>query len=253
MIELRHVSFAYVKRTWREEIVTRVLDDVTLTIPAGQFVALTGPSGCGKTTLLRLVAGLLEPTAGGIVVDGALVDRPGPDRALVFQEDALLPWQTVHGNVTLALELAGVRRREARVRATRHLEAVDLGHVIDRYPRELSGGMRQRVGLARALSVAPRVLLLDEPFASLDEPQRLRLSGDLIGLWSQSGATVLLVTHSLAEAVALADRVLVIRDGGIAADVSLAVGRPRDLHDPELIDLVARLRAGIGYVDERAA
>ena len=246
MIELDKLSFAFVQRTWREEVTTRVLDGISLQIGAGDLVAITGPSGCGKTTLLRLVAGLLHPTGGSIWVEGKPVANPGPDRVIVFQDAALLPWRTVLRNVTLGLELSGrAHGREAEALALPQLEAVGLGDVADRYPSELSGGMRQRVGLARALAVQPRMLLMDEPFAALDEPQRLALGDDLVALWRRARPTVLFVTHSVEEAVALADRVIVLRAGAIVADIDVRASRPRLAADDEVRSAVAEVRTAL--------
>ena len=254
MIEFDGLSFSFVKRTWREEITTRVLDDLSLEIGAGEFVAVTGPSGCGKTTLLRLVAGLLHPTAGSIRIDGEPVTAPGPDRVIVFQDAALLPWATVLRNTMLGVELSGrARGREAEHVAMAQLEAVGLADVADRHPAELSGGMKQRVGLARALAVAPRTMLMDEPFASLDEPQRLRLGQELVALWRRSRPTVLFVTHSIEEAVTLADRVIVLRSGAIEADVRVPVPRPRASDDDGLLLALADVRSALRGRGEVAA
>lgn len=254
MIELDKLSFAFVQRTWREEVTTRVLDDISLRVGAGDLVAVTGPSGCGKTTLLRLVAGLLHPSAGAIRVDGRPVVSPGPDRVIVFQDAALLPWCTVLGNVVLALELSGrARGPAAEAIALAQLDAVGLADVADRHPVELSGGMRQRVGLARALAVAPRTLLMDEPFASLDEPQRLALGSDLVSLWQRNRPTVLFVTHSVEEAVTLADRVVVLRAGTVVADVDVRATRPRLPADDEVRAAVAEVRAALRGAPRQAA
>jgi NitT/TauT family transport system ATP-binding protein len=246
MIELDKVSFAFVQRTWREEVTTRVLDDVSLCVGAGDFVALTGPSGCGKTTLLRLVAGLLRPTGGTISVDGHPVGPPGPDRVIVFQDAALLPWLTARRNVELGLELSGrLRGRDAATAAIAQLRAVGLEDAADHHPSQLSGGMRQRVGLARALAVAPRTLLMDEPFAALDEPHRLALGADLVALWQRTRPTVLFVTHSIEEAVTLADRVVVLRDGSVVADLGVHAPRPREADHEQVREAVAEVRAAL--------
>jgi NitT/TauT family transport system ATP-binding protein len=244
MIELDNLSFAFVRRSWREEVTTRVLDGISLELGAGEFVAVTGPSGCGKTTLLRLVAGLLRPTGGAVRVDGLPVGAPGPDRVIVFQDAALLPWLSAARNVALGLELSGrLRGAEAEAAALDQLAAVGLADVADRRPSELSGGMRQRVGLARALAVAPRMLLLDEPFAALDEPQRLALGADLVSLWRRSHPTILFVTHSIEEAVTLADRAIVLRAGRVAADLDVRAARPRSTGDEHVAHAVAEIRA----------
>lgn len=215
------------------------LRDVNLAIPAGQFVAILGPSGCGKSTLLRLVAGLDRPQAGSIAVEGAHdagVRSRGPirdDIAYVFQDAHLLPWRNVLRNVALPLELKGVDRATRLAAAREAIESVGLSDAISRYPAQLSGGMRMRVSLARALVTRPRILLLDEPFAALDELTRQRLDEQLYGLWRRGGMTVLFVTHSLSEAAFLAQRAVVFskRPARVAADIDidLPLDRPAEL------------------------
>ncbi len=207
--------------------------DIDLSIPLLQFVSVVGPSGCGKTTLLRLVAGLVAPTRGHISVDGRPVTGPGPDRVVVFQEDALYPWRTVRANVALGLQLGRVvTGADARGLVERYLALVGLSEFGDHYPNQLSGGMRQRVGLARALAVRPSTLLMDEPFGSLDAIRRHRLGGELLEIWEHDQRTVLFVTHSLDEALVLSDRVIVMRDGALVSDIAVDFPRPRD---PEAI------------------
>ena len=207
-----------------------VLDGLSLNVPAGQFLAILGPSGCGKSTLLRLIAGLDEPQSGSVDVDpsprspGA---SPGPRRdvAYVFQDAHLLPWRNVIRNVELPLELRGVGKAERSSHAARALDRVGLADALDRYPAQLSGGMRMRVSLARALVTEPRLLLLDEPFAALDEITRQHLDEQLRGLWAGTGMTVVFVTHSTAEAVFLAERAVVLSQ------------RPARIVDDRTIDL----------------
>jgi len=221
------------------------LADVSLALRDGEFCALIGPSGCGKTTLLHILAGLLAPTAGAVTVPRRANGRL--PTALVFQGVSTFPWFTVLENVEYGLRLLGVDRRRRRERALRHLEQVGLAAFRDAYPSQLSEGMRQRVSLARALAVDPDVLLMDEPFANLDEQNRLLLQDELLRLWQASRTTVLFVTHSLDEALRLADRVVVMtaRPGRIKTEVPVPFPRPRDFReirrDPGYGALSARL------------
>jgi NitT/TauT family transport system ATP-binding protein len=207
------------------------LDDVSLTVERGEFVAVVGPSGCGKTSLLLLVNGLLAPTTGAVWLDGARIAAPSADRALVFQEAALLPWRTVRANVELGLELAGHAPAVRRAAAARHLRLVGLEGFEGFYPHQLSGGMRQRVGLARALAVEPRLLLMDEPFAALDAQLRQLMGVELSRIWERDRKTILFVTHDLDEAIQLADRVVMLSaaPGRVLDDVRIELPRPRGL------------------------
>jgi NitT/TauT family transport system ATP-binding protein len=221
------VTHAY--RTERREIAA--LRDVSLRIAPGEFCALIGPSGCGKTTLLHILAGLLRPTAGAVAVPPA---RPGRlAAAVVFQGICTFPWMTVLGNVEYGLRMLGVARPERARRAEAELRRVGLWAFRDAHPRQLSEGMRQRVSIARAFATDPAVLLMDEPFASLDEQTRLVLQDQLLTLWQDRRPTVLFVTHSLDEAARLADRVLVMsaRPGHIKADIRVPLPRPRRYRD----------------------
>jgi len=204
------------------------LADVSATIETEEFVALLGPSGCGKSTLLNLVAGLLEPTAGTVYFDGEA--RPGrPTTAMVFQEFALFPWRTVQKNVELGLEEAGVAPAERAREARRFIELTGLAGFEAKYPHQLSGGMRQRVGIARALAVDPAVLLMDEPFSALDAQTRQLMQEELLAIWERTRQTILYVTHNIHEAVYLADRVLVLsrRPGRVLAEIAIELPRPR--------------------------
>lgn len=230
MIELHGVSRSYVAERGKDCVTTRALGPLTLSIPDLQFVSVIGRSGSGKTTLLRLIAGLAEPTRGEIIVDGEHVTSPGPDRAVVFQESALYPWRTVAANVRLGLELSRrVPRRDADVIVRRYLQLVGLTEFERHYPAQLSGGMQQRVGLARALAVEPNYLLMDEPFGSLDAILRRELGTELLRIWEQERRTVVFITHSVEEALTLSDRVIVIRDGMVVLDTPVDAPRPRDL------------------------
>jgi NitT/TauT family transport system ATP-binding protein len=207
------------------------LDGVNLAIMEGEFVSVVGPSGCGKTTFLSVVDGLVAASAGRILVDGQAVTRPGPDRAMVFQEASLLPWRTVLGNVCYGLECLGTRRREREERAAHLIDLVGLSGFEHHYPYELSGGMQQRVNLARALLVDPKILLMDEPFASLDAQTRELMQEELLRIWLQAKKTVLFVTHQIDEAIYLSDRVLVFagRPGRVKETIRVEIERSRPL------------------------
>ncbi|MGW0699000.1 ABC transporter ATP-binding protein [Streptomyces sp. NPDC002867] len=202
------------------------LDGIDLEITAGEFVVLVGPSGCGKSTLLDLLGGLARPTGGRILLDGAPVTGPGLDRGIVFQQYALLPWRTAQGNVEFGLEATGVPRRERAARARELLDLVGLSGFEDRHPHELSGGMRQRVAIARSLAYDPDVLLMDEPFAALDAQTRESLQDELLRIWQRTGKTVVFITHGIDEAVYLGQRVAVMtsRPGRIKRIVPVALG-----------------------------
>jgi NitT/TauT family transport system ATP-binding protein len=202
------------------------LSHIDLHVHPGELVALVGTSGCGKSTLLRIVAGLEQPSSGEVLVDGEVVLGPGPDRGMVFQGHSLFPWLTVAGNIAFGLELAGVPRARRADRVGELLEIVDLAEHGGRLPRELSGGMRQRVAIARALAPEPDVLLLDEPFGALDAQTRLAMHEFLRQVWQRTGATIVLVTHDVDEAVYLAQRVYVMgaRPGRILEEVALPFG-----------------------------
>lgn len=226
-LELRRLSKWFVKP---DGSATEALRNVSLSVASGEFVALVGASGCGKTTLLRLVDGLVEPTAGEVLVDGRPVRGPGADRGFVFQQDSLFPWKTIRDNVSFGLRLQGRDPREQRERAARMLGLVGLADFGSYYPHELSGGMRQRANLARALAVDPEILLMDEPFASLDAQTRELMQLELLKIWNQAARkTVLFVTHQIDEAVFLADRVVVltVRPGRVREIVPLDLPRPR--------------------------
>ena len=207
---------------------TRALDGIDLAVRNAEIVALIGGSGCGKTTLLRLVAGLDRPSGGRIVLDGEAITRPHPGVGLVFQEPRLLPWLDVAGNVGFGID--GLPRRERAERVAHALERVGLAEHAGRWPRELSGGQQQRVSIARAFVASPRVLLLDEPFSALDAFTRKDLHSHLLALWEEVRPTVIIVTHDVGEAVALADRAIVMRPrpGRLDDTVALPLRRPRD-------------------------
>jgi NitT/TauT family transport system ATP-binding protein len=220
------------------------LDHIDLSVAPGEFVSLIGPSGCGKTTLLKIIDGLIPHDGGEIIVNGKPVDGPGPERAVVFQHFALLPWRTIEDNVGFGLELRGVGKAEAADTVHRYINLVGLKGFERRYPSQLSGGMQQRVGLARALAVDPAILLMDEPFGSLDAQTRNLLQTDLERIWEADSKTVLFVTHAMDEAVFLSDRVVIMspRPGRIHEIVDVDLPRPRgeDVRThPRFVELTA--------------
>ncbi|MGE5549331.1 MAG: ABC transporter ATP-binding protein [Bacteroidota bacterium] len=241
MIQVREVSLSYSGHE-------RELEDVSFAANAGEFVSLVGPSGCGKSSLLRIIAGVLKPLAGRVTVGGQLVENRLAKVGFVPQDGLLLPWRKVLANVALPLELAGIPAAERERRAGALLELVGMASAATKYPDALSGGERQRVAIARALAGAPEVLLLDEPFGSLDAITRDELNLTLQDVWLHTNATVLLVTHSIAEAVFLSDRVLVMgeRPGRILGTVAVELPRPRgtaDLGRPDLAALASKVRS----------
>lgn len=206
------------------------LEDISLELREGEFLVLVGPSGSGKSTLLDLLGGLSKPTSGEILLDGKPITGPGLDRGIVFQQYALLPWRTARSNIEFGLEAKGLRRRRRRELADHYLELVGLSGFGDRYPHELSGGMKQRVAIARSLAFDPEVLLMDEPFAALDAQTRESLQDELLRIWRATGKTVLFITHGIDEAVYLGQRVAVLtsRPGRIKAIVDVALDRATD-------------------------
>jgi nitrate/nitrite transport system ATP-binding protein len=228
-LRLDHIDKTFVRGSQQ----TEVLKEITLTVDQGDYVSMIGHSGCGKSTLLNIVAGLTPATAGGVVLEGREVNEPGPDRAVVFQNHSLLPWLTVYDNVRLGVDKVF---RASKPRAERHawtmhnLDLVQMAHAKDKRPAEISGGMKQRVGIARALAMEPKVLLLDEPFGAVDALTRAHLQDSVMALHQQLGNTVLMITHDVDEAVLLSDRIVMVTNGpaariGEVLDVPLA--RPR--------------------------
>jgi len=238
------------------------LQDVNLEVMPGEFVSIVGASGSGKSTLLRIIDGLIAPTSGSIQINGASVAGPGRDRAFVFQQDNLLPWRTVLGNVGYGLDLAGVPKAEVRARSQALIDLTGLQGFESYFPHQISGGMRQRANVARALVMDPEVLLLDEPFAALDAQTREIMQSELLRIWSAQKKTVLFVTHQIDEAVYLSDRVVVLsaRPGTVREVVNVELTRPRELsikRTPpflELVDHIWRLieeevRLGMGVTN----
>lgn len=207
----------------------KAIEETSIRIEPGEFVCILGPSGCGKSTLLNTVAGYVKPNSGEVRVDGEPVTRPGPDRGMVFQQYSLFPWKTVKENVAFGPKIAGQSVTAAEAVANTFLDMVGLSRFANRYPAELSGGMQQRVGIARALANYPRVLLMDEPFGALDAQTRLMMQENLLKIWNEFRITVLFITHDVEEAIFLADRVLVMSasPGRIIADLPVNLPRPR--------------------------
>lgn len=227
MIEVQGCRLEYPNSQGQAPLVA--LEKIDLTIERREFFCLLGPSGCGKTTLLKVIAGLLLPSQGRVLVDGVAVQSPGPDRAMVFQNFALLPWADVLTNIAFGLELRGVAKAERTEAAQQLVNMMGLQGFERNYPRQLSGGMQQRVGLARALAVNPKILLMDEPFSALDTQTRRLLQEDVLELQARSPKTVVFVTHSMDEAVRLGDRVALMtpRPGQIQEIVEVPLPRPR--------------------------
>jgi len=233
------------------------LQNIDVAVEQGEFISIVGPSGCGKTTFLRIVAGLEPATSGTILLDGKPLLGPGGNRGFVFQNDSLLPWRTVLSNALIGPEVAGQIGAKERQRTLDLLKLVGLGGFENYYPRQLSGGMRQRVNLARALAIDPEVLLMDEPFASLDAQTREIMQTELLRIWEQGRKTVVFVTHQIDEAVFLSDRVLVFarRPGRLQESVEIELPRPRNLaikRAPEFVAYVDRIWKMIEH-DVRAA
>jgi NitT/TauT family transport system ATP-binding protein len=247
-IKMEHLNFSYPGSASDNE----VLDDFNLEIHNKEFVTIVGPSGCGKTTLLNITAGLFSPTKGRILLDDKPITNPGSDRTMVFQDDAVFPWYTVRQNVEYGLKIMKMQADQRNEVVRKNLEMVGLLKCQNMFPRQLSGGMRKRVDVARALSTEPEVLLMDEPFAALDVMTKEKLQEEFLNIWSKVYMTVLFVTHDLEEAIYLSDRVVVMSraPGRIIRDVTLPFGRPRNL-DIKTINEFQELRRELAHVIER--
>jgi NitT/TauT family transport system ATP-binding protein len=243
IVEIQGVSKSFHKTIKHSSTELKALTDVTLSIRENEFISIIGPSGCGKTTLLKMIDGLLPYDSGEILIKGRKVTAPGPERAVVFQTFALLPWRTVLANVEFSLELRRIPKEERAKTAREYIKRVGLAEFENHYPHELSGGMQQRAGLARALAVNPMILLMDEPFGSVDAQTRQLLQEELLELWQREQKTVIFVTHSMDEAVYLSDRVVVMtpRPGQVAEILDVPLPRPRVAEDvrrdPRFVDL----------------
>ncbi len=245
----RDLSVTFTRRRGGE---VEALDGLSLGVRDSEFVTIVGPSGCGKSTLLRIVAGLIEPSAGEVSVDGRLVEGPGADRGMVFQSYTLFPWLTVQGNVEFGLSLRGRPAEERAQTARRYIELVGLEGTEPAYPKELSGGMQQRVAIARALANDPSILLMDEPFGALDAQTREIMQELLLAVWEKTHKTVLFVTHDIEEAVLLSDRIYVMtaRPGQIKAEVAVALPRPREAGVADTPEFIALRKQVTGLIRE---
>ena len=246
-LELRNVS----KTFYGRNAAVPALESIDLQVEPGEFVCLLGPSGCGKSTVLNLMAGLDTPTSGDVLIDGRIVKGPGTDRVMIFQNAALFPWLNVADNVEFGLRMAGVGVPARRAALRRYLEMVHLTDFERAFVHELSGGMQQRIALARALALNPDVLLMDEPFGALDAQTRDRLHGELQNIWSDTAKTVVFVTHNVREAIVLGDRVIVLspRPGRIRQQFAVSLPRPRQIENYAVVDLaraiLSVLKAGM--------
>ncbi|HVQ68125.1 MAG TPA: ABC transporter ATP-binding protein [Bradyrhizobium sp.] len=235
--------------------VTSALVDINLQIEEGEFVCLLGPSGCGKSTLLKIIAGLIPATSGRITINGRPVSGPGPERAVVFQDYALFPWMTVRDNVEFGLEARRLPLAQRREVSSRLLKVVGLSDFAERFPHQLSGGMKQRVSIARALAVDPSLLLMDEPFGALDAQTRQLLQDELLRIWREYRKTVVFVTHSIEEAIYLSDRIVVMtaRPGRVKQIVVVSEARPRDMASADMNQRQREVRAVLNEEIARAA
>lgn len=236
-LQVNRVSKEFVDRRAKSKV--RALDEINLEVQKGEVICILGPSGCGKSTLLNIVAGFLPPSGGEVRVDGRPVVEPGPDRGFVFQEFALFPWRTVLENIEFGPVLKGMEKADRHARARELIQRIHLTGFEDKYPFELSGGMKQRVGIARALANDPEVLLMDEPFGALDAQTRRVMQEELLKLLGETEKTVLFVTHAIDEAIVLADRVLIMtaRPGQVKALLGVDLPRPRERTSPEFNEL----------------
>lgn len=246
LVQLNHVEKSFQKNK-KDSLL--VLSDINLTINKGDFLSLLGPSGCGKSTILNLIAGLDHPSSGEVIANGKAIKKPGNDRVVVFQEAGLFPWMTVLENVTYGLKLKGIPADEIKEKAEEGLKMVHLGQFTKSYPHELSGGMKQRVAIARALVMDPDILLMDEPFAALDEQTRMVLHKELLEIWEQTGKTILFITHNIREAVMLSNRIVLMgtRPGKIKREFAVQATLPRDPADSNVVDLERRI---LGELEE---
>ena len=244
LIEIERVSKIFATTEGQP---TWAFQDVSLDVSAGEMVCVVGPSGCGKTTLLNLIAGFIEPTDGEIRLDGEPIRQPGPDRGVVFQEYALFAWLTARRNIEFGMRMRGVPKAECHRRADAYLKLIGLERAAERYPHELSGGMRQRIAVARALVNEPRVLLMDEPFAAVDAMTRAALQSELLRIWQQLKLAVFFITHNVEEAIFLSQRIVLMspHPGQVQEIIRVDLAYPRDRGSPEFGALYARLTAAL--------
>ncbi len=225
LLSIQHISKSYFDRYKAQTLLA--IRDISFDIEEGDFVSILGPSGCGKTTLLNIVAGFVKPSSGTVLLKGKPISGPGPDRGVVFQSFALFPWKTVLENVAFGPRMRGLPRKDCEQIARHYIEMVGLTGFEDKYPHELSGGMRQRVGVARVLANKPEIMLMDEPFASIDAQTRMKLQEDLTRIWEESKTTILFVTHDVEEAVFLSNRVVVLSHAPSVVQEIVPVDIPR--------------------------
>ncbi len=249
-IEISHLSKVFKDAKRKSDVVA--LDDINLEVAKNEFVCLLGPSGCGKSTLLNMIAGFEKPSSGTVTVDGQLISVPGSDRGVVFQQANLMPWLPIWENVAFHMLLGGGQKRERRAVAQRYIDMVGLTGFENHYPSELSGGMNQRVGIARALLMNPQVILMDEPFGALDEQTRMDMQNELVRIWQEHQGTIAFVTHGIDEALTLGTHVAVMsaRPGRIREIIPIDLSRPRDITSPQfnatkrhILDLLRSERA----------
>jgi NitT/TauT family transport system ATP-binding protein len=240
ILSIKNLTKKFTKESGEDFI---AIEDFSLEIDEGEFVCILGPSGCGKTTLLRIIAGLEQLTGGEITLNGKIISGPGPDRGLVFQEFALFPWRTVRKNIEFGLEIKGTDSNKAREISDRFIDLVGLKGFEDFHPGQLSGGMKQRVGIARALANDPAIILMDEPFGALDAQTRNLMQKELLRIWKETRKTVVFITHSVDEAVYLADRIVVLttRPGRIKEIFEIKTERPRDRANIDFANLRKRI------------
>ena len=259
---MAEITLRQVAKTYFSAVPVRALDSVDLDIAEGEFVALLGPSGCGKSTLLNILAGFEGASEGSALIDGGAIGKPGPDRGVVFQEAALFPWLTVWENVVFGPKMQGVPRSDFEDRAREMLATVGLKDFAQSYPAQLSGGMRQRVGIARVLVMQPRALLMDEPFGALDAQTRMAMQELLLTVWEKLNTTVVFVTHDIDEAILLADRVCVMtaRPARIGREIPIELARPRSIDDlitPDFTrykaEIMAEMRSAHRHAETQAA
>ncbi len=250
-LQVRDITMAFRSRRGDQLI---AVDDLSLDVADREFISIVGPSGCGKSTLLRVIAGLVRPTGGEVLLEGRRITEPGPDRGMVFQSYTLFPWLTVQGNVEFGLRLKHLPAAECRRIAREHIEMVGLKGFESHYPKELSGGMMQRVAIARALANDPEVLLMDEPFGALDAQTRAIMQELLVGLWQRTPKTILFVTHDIDEALFLGDRVYVMtaRPGRIKQVLDVELPRPRSLEITTSPGFIERKRAVFDSIKEES-
>lgn len=249
ILELKHITKTF------DNTVKETLQDISLSVEEGEFVCIVGPSGCGKSTLLNIAAGLEQPSEGEVYVDGERVNAPGADRVVMFQESALFPWLTVEENVRFGMKMAKIPKEEQEIRLEKYLKMVQLSQFKSYYPHEISGGMKQRAALARALTLDSKILLMDEPFSALDKQTINILRKELEQIWEQTKKTILYITHSVEEAVYFADRVVVLSDnpGEIKEIIPVDLPRPREIEDEAFVRLRGRILKNIKREAEKIA